>query len=165
MARSTSNLNLTLFDSSDIVDFDQINNNFNILDNVIYIVKSGQVVSTFNDGSGANSSFRWYYKKFSDKTINLSGAINISNLVANEPDSTISGGYRSKVVEVVIPTTFDLSNIISVHTSMVSNSYDWLANVQSTATNKIAFCVVSPVQQSSYYNRTIYMDVTISVNN
>ena len=70
MSSITSNLGLTIWNESDPVNFEDINNNFEKIDRLVNCIESGIVTSTYTGGT--NPTAEWRYKKYSDGTDDMS---------------------------------------------------------------------------------------------
>ena len=78
MPNTTSKLGLNTWLENDVVDFEEINENFEKLDNMVMCIESG--TKTANFSGGTTSVATWRYRKYSDGTVEMSAKLEFTNL-------------------------------------------------------------------------------------
>lgn len=153
MSSNTSNLGLTIWNESDPVDFEDINNNFEKIDRLVNCIESGTVTSTYT--GGINSTAEWRYKKYSDGSVDMSTVLYFSNLTCNggtEPP------YYSVNSSVNFP--FNFSRIYDVQMHLVSNNSGWLSNVTgATINNSISFKLFNITKETEDAYKQIFISI------
>lgn len=154
MASQTEKLGLYTWLENDPVDFEQLNNNFEKLESCSMVVESGTKTSGYSGGpSGYNAT--WYYKKYSDKTIEMSTKLEFTNLKCNYGESA---PYHSGDSTVYFP--FNFSKIYDVQMSLASNTLGWVVNVTGQSIiDKIMFKVMNVVKEETESYKQVYITV------
>ena len=153
MSSKTSKLGLTIWNDTDPVNFEEMNANFKKIDGLVNCIESGTVTSTYT--AGLNSTIEWYYKKYTDGTIDMSGVLYYTNLKCNGGDTA---PYYSVSSTVNFPFTF--SNVYDVQMHLVSNTFGWLADITGeTISTNVTFRVCN----MSIENDEIYKQVFINI--
>ena len=101
MSSNTSNLGFTIWNESDPVNFEDINNNFEKIDRLVNCIESGVVTSTYT--GGINPTAEWRQKKYSDGSVDMSTVLYFSNLTCN-------GGTEPPYYSVNSSVNFPLNN-------------------------------------------------------
>lgn len=153
MANRTKNLHLNTWLENDPVDFEEVNENFEAIDQLVMCTESGSKTAGYSGGS--ESVATWRYKKYSDGTIDMSAKLNFTNLKC---DGGSSSPYYSGGVEVNFP--FEFSEIYDVQMHLASNTIGWVSDITNKSViNKVSFRVMS----MNYENTGIYKQVFINV--
>lgn len=118
MPKKTERLGLNTWLENDIVDFELMNENFRIIDEAPSIVEAGTTTSTYTDSSSKTTT--WYYKKYSDGTVEMSAKLGYTGLLCNQGTQA---PYYSNASDVNFP--FDMSKVYDVQVSMSSNTFGW----------------------------------------
>lgn len=155
MAVKTPILGLNTWLENDIVDFEEVNENFELIDSFAICTESGTKTAAYNGGS--NETATWRYKQYSDGTVEMSTALYFSNL----PCSTGSGApYRSNDVTLYFP--FNFSSIYAVHTDMAAPTVGFITNkTDRTILDHMIFNVQSMLDESQAED--IYKQIFITV--
>ena len=153
MPNTTKNLGLNIWLENEVVDFEEINENFKKLDTMIMCVESG--TKTANYTGGSDSVATWRYKKYSDKSIEMWAKLQFTNLKCN---GGTSSPYYSGESKIYFP--FTLSSVNDVQMHLASNTIGWVSDItgQSVLDN-VQFRVMS----TAYESTTIYKQIFINV--
>lgn len=153
MPNTTENLGLNIWLENEVVDFEEINENFKKLDTMIMCVESG--TKTANYTGGSDSVATWRYKKYSDKSIEMWTKLQFTNLKCN---GGTSSPYYSKESKIYFP--FTLSSVNDVQMHLASNTIGWVSDItgQSVLDN-VRFRVMS----TAYESTTLYKQIFINV--
>lgn len=122
MSSKTSNLGLTIWNDADPVNFEEINANFKKIDALINCIESGTVTSTYTGGSF--DTIDWYYKKYSDGSVDINGVAYYTKLKCNGGSEA---PYYSDTSTVNFP--FEFSRIYNVQMHLASNTFGWISNI------------------------------------
>lgn len=153
MPNTTSNLGFNVFLENDVVDFDDINANFEKLDGMILCTESG--TKTANYTGGTNSVATWRYKKFSDGTIEMSAKMEFGNLKCN---GGASSPYYSGTSTVYFP--FALSQVYDVQMHLASNTIGWVSDITGKSVlDYVMFRVMGTAYESDYEYKQIFINV------
>ena len=172
-SKKSKNLNMNLFLETDYVDFEDINNNFEIIDSKPFCVKSGFTIAKYqqyilsngneNTQYGSETDVKWYYKVYNDKTFEMYAKIELTNL---QCITAIGSLYRSGYVRVAIPskysdnTTFNIASIRDIKLSLSSDSYDWpVLTTRSSINDYFTFRLVGPKAEKTSIYRQIFLNV------
>lgn len=153
MPNTTKNLGLNIWLENEVVDFEEINENFKKLDTMIMCVESG--TKTANYTGGSDSVATWRYKKYSDKSIEMWAKLQFTNLKCN---GGTSSPYYSVESKIYFP--FTLSSVNDVQMHLASNTIGWVSDItgQSVLDN-VRFRVMS----TAYESTTLYKQIFINV--
>lgn len=122
MPNPTTNLGLNTWLENEVVNFEEVNQNFEKLDTMVMCIESGTKTSSYSGGS--DSVTTWRYKKYSDGTIDMSAKLNFTNLKCNSGSAI---PYYSSDLKVYFP--FALSEVYDVQMHMASNTIGWVSNI------------------------------------
>lgn len=153
MASQTNRCKFNTFLENDVVDFEQINENFEKLDAMGFCVETGTKAANY-DGT-TSGSILWRYRKYSDNHVELSIKLEFGNLACN-------GGtevpYSSGQVNVYLP--FKFSDIYNIQMHMSSNTVGWVQDVTAKgSSDKVSFKVLSMDKETV----TVYKEISIIV--
>ena len=153
MPNTTTNLGLNTWFESEVVDFEQINANFEKLDTMVMCLESG--TKTANYTGGSDSVATWRYRKYSDKTVDLWAKLNFTNLRCNGGSGS---PYYSGDSKIYFP--FALSAVTDVQMHLASNTIGWVSDItgQSVLDN-VRFRLLA----TEYESQPLYKQVFISV--
>ncbi len=153
MPNKTTNLGLNVFLENEVVDFEQINNNFETIDKQIYCVESGTITSNYTGGS--SSVAVWRYKKYSDGTVEMSTKIEFTNLKCNGGNSA---PYYSGDSTLYFP--FTLSEVYDVHMHLASNTIGWVSDTTGYSINDfVIFKIMSMSLEEDYIYKQVFINV------
>ena len=153
MPNITKNLGLNTWLENEVVDFEQINENFEKIDSMVMCVESG--TKTANYTGGSDSVATWRYKKYSDKSIEMWAKLQFTNLRCN---GGTSSPYYSGESTIYFPLTLASVNDVQMH--LASNTIGWVSDItgQSVLDN-VRFRVMS----TAYESETLYKQIFINV--
>ena len=113
MSSLSSNLGLKLFDESDYVDFEDINNNFELLDTANACKSVDTATSTYTNGS--SSVANWYIKRYASSYTECETTLNFASLSASSSSSSYTVGdtslYAVAVTELTLPVAYTSQKI------------------------------------------------------
>lgn len=122
MPNPTTNLGLNTWLENEVVNFEEVNQNFEKLDTMVMCIESGTKTSSYIGGS--NDVTTWRYKKYSDGTIDMSAKLIFTNLKCNGGSAI---PYYSVDSKVYFP--FSLSEVYDVQMHLASNTIGWVSNI------------------------------------
>lgn len=122
MPNTTTNLGLNTWLENEVVNFEEVNQNFEKLDTMVMCIESGTKTSSYSGSSDGVTT--WRYKKYSDGTIDMSAKLNFTNLKCNGGSAI---PYYSVDSKVYFP--FSLSEVYDVQMHMASNTIGWVSNI------------------------------------
>ena len=153
MPNKTNNLGLNTFLETEYVDFEQIKENFEKIDDLVSCVESGTKTSSYTGGS--DSVVTWRYKKYSDGTIDMSAKMEFTNLKC---DGGSSSPYYSGDSKVYFP--FSLSQVYDVQMHLASNTIGWVSDITGKSVlDHVMFRVMGTEHESSYVYKQIFINV------
>lgn len=154
MPNQTTNLGLTTWLESDVVDFEQMNANFEKIDALVNCIESGTKIGTFSDG-GATNTATWHYKKYSNGSIELDARLVFDNLICASGDGI---PYYSDSVSIVYPFSFSSVYSLSIHA--VSNNIIWATDISGgSSVDGATFRVLTRSKESSASYKQVYISV------
>ena len=153
MPNTTQNLGLNTWLENEVVDFEQINENFEKIDNFVVCIESGTKTSNYTGGS--DSVATWRYKKYSDKTIEMWAKLQFTNLKCN---GGTSSPYYSGESKIYFP--FALASVNDVQMHLASNTIGWVSDItEQSVLDNVRFRVMS----TSYESQPLYKQIFINV--
>ena len=169
----TKNLGMNLFIDTDVVDFNDINKNFNVLDALPFCVKSGVTTATYqqyilkngneNTAYGNPIDVKWNYKIYNDKTFEMYAKIELTTLSCT---AAIGSLFRSGYLRVYLPnkysdgTMFNIAEVSDLNINMSSDSYDWIILTNGPSiVNNFTFRIVGPKKETYSVYRQIFVNV------
>ncbi len=153
MANLTEKNGFNIFLENDVVDFELINANFEKLDGMCLCTESGTKAGNY---SGVTSgTILWRYKKYADKTVELSVKMEFGNIRCN---SGTNAPYMSGQINVYFP--FKLSNVFNIQTNMSSNTVGWVHDITP---NGALDCVSFKVASMQLESVNVYKEISINV--
>lgn len=153
MPNKTSKLKLNTFLENEAVDYTQVNENFEILDKCPICTESGEKTSAYTGASSGNAT--WYYRKYSDGTVDLYTKIETTALKCS---SGASAPYYSDTIKLVLP--IELSTIYSTEINSASEYLGWMANVTGKNVNDyILFRAAGAKIESSNAYKCVFIHI------
>ena len=153
MPNKTKNLGLNTFLENEVVDFEQINENFELIDKKIFCMESGTVTSNYTGGSSNVAT--WRYKKYSDGTVEMSTKIEFTNIKCNGGEAA---PYYSGDSELFFP--FALSSVYDVHIHLASNTIGWVSDITGhSVIDKVMFRVMAMQFEEDYIYKQVFVNV------
>lgn len=153
MPNTTSKLGLNTWLENDVVDFEEVNENFEKLDNMVMCVESG--TKTANFSGGTTSVATWRYRKYSDGTVEMSAKLEFTNLKCNGGSSS---PYYSGDSKVYFP--FSFSSVYDVQMHLASNTIGWVSDITGKS---VLDYVMFRVMGTAYESENVYKQVFITV--
>lgn len=152
-SNKTTNLNLNTWLENDPVDFEEVNENFEKIDNLVHCIESGSATASFTGGT--TSTVTWHYKKYSDGTIDMSAKLYFTNLKCN---GGTSSPYYSGSSTVYFP--FTLSEVHDVQMHLASNTIGWVSDItDKTVLDSVMFRVMSTAYESDEIYKQIFINI------
>lgn len=153
MPTPTPNLGLNTWLENEVVDFEEVNENFEILDDCVMCIESGTSSTSYT--GGATGTAIWRYKKYSDGTVDMSTKIEFTNLKCNGGSSS---PYYSGTSTLYFPLS--LSSVYDVQMHLASNTIGWMSNITGQSVlDRVLFRVMG----TEYESTEIYKQVFINV--
>lgn len=153
MSNVTDNLQFNVWLEDDVVNFEEINANFEKLDSMVMCVESGTKTSAYSGGSSSNAT--WKYKKYSDGTIEMSSKLEFTNLKCNGGSAA---PYYSGSVLVNFP--FDLKEVYDVQMHLASNTIGWVSDITGKSVlDSVNFRVMGMSSESTYVYKQVFINV------
>lgn len=153
MSTKTEKYGFNTWLETDPVDFEEINENFRALDGYNLCIESGTVTSQYSGGTASTAT--WHYKKYADKTIEMSTKIEFDNLRCNGGDSS---PYYSESSKLHFP--FELSKVYDVQMHLASNTIGWVSNITGKSViDYVLFRVMGTAYESTEIFKQIFINV------
>lgn len=153
MADQTAKNKFNIFLENDVVDFEQINENFKKLDAMNLCIESGTKTASYTGGVIGTAT--WRYKKFADGTIEMSTKLEFDNIKCNGGSSS---PYYSGTLTVNFP--FSLADLYDIQMHLASNTIGWVSDITGKSVlNYVMFRVMS----TSYESENTYKQIFINV--
>lgn len=153
MANQTTNVGFNVFLENDVVDFDEINYNFEKLDGMALCIESGTKTATYSGGISGNAN--WYYRKYSDGTVDLFVKMDSESLKCNTGTKI---PYVSSAVTVNFP--LQLTSILDVQMSVSSETFGWISNITAKNTlDSVKFQIAAPSTETTSVYRQVFINV------
>lgn len=153
MPNLTKNLGLNTWLENEVVNFEEINSNFEKIDGLVTCVKSDTVTSAYSGGVSGNAT--WRYKKYSDNTIEMSTKLEFMNIKCNGGSKA---PYHSGDLKVYFP--FNLSEVYNVQMHLASNTIGWVSDITGKS---VLDYVIFRVMSMEYESTEIYKQIFINV--
>lgn len=125
----TTKLGLNIWLENEAVNFEEVNENFTKIDAIPFCVESGTKSASFTGGASGDVVV-WYYKKYSDGTIELNAKLDYNDLRCVNGEGA---PYYSSESKVNFP--FSLAKIYSVQMHLIDREH--LGWVQDTTPKDI----------------------------
>lgn len=152
-ANRTPNLGLNIWYENEAVNFEEVNENFENLDDMVMCIEHGTITSEYTGGS--ETAAKWRYKKYSDGTVEFISKLAYTNLKCNNGSSA---PYYSASSTVRFP--FSLKEVYDVQMHLASNTYGWPVDMTTESVkDKIEFRVMALSSETT----EIYKQVFVSV--
>ena len=156
MASKTDKLKLNIWEETDVVNFEEINENFKKLDNMIMCVESGISQPTYYQGGYGDSMAKWHYKKYSDGTLEMSAKLEYANLKCNE--KTDQGVYRSSQSLVQFP--FEFKEVYDAQMHLTSNTNGLISdNAGRSIYKDLTFRLIAMAEEKEETYKQVYINV------
>lgn len=153
MPNQTSKMGFNTFLENDVVDWELINENFEKLDNMVLCTESGSKTAAYSGGTSGNAT--WYYKKYSDGTIEMYTKIEFDSLKCGSGSKT---PYYSATSKAMFPLT--LTAVTDVQMHMASDTVGWVVDVTGRGViDYVMFKVTSMDIESTNVYKQVFVNV------
>lgn len=153
MATKTPKLGLNIWLENDPVNFEEVNENFKKIDDMVMCIESGEVSSSYS--GGVSGSTTWKYKKYSDGTIDMSTKMEFTNIKCNGGSSA---PYYSGTLSLYLP--FTLSQVYDVQMHLASNTIGWVSDITGQSVlDKVVFRLLAMENESDYKYKQVFINV------
>lgn len=153
MADKTPNLGLNTWLETDYFDVDEINENFIKLDALSICTETG--IKTASYTGGVAGSAEWYYKKYTDNTVEMSARLYYTNLKCNSGDAA---PYYSGSSSISFP--FKFSKVYDVQMHLASNTKGWICDTTGeTVLDNISFILMNMLKEESEVYKQVFVSV------
>lgn len=154
MPKTTTNLQFNLFEETDVVDFELINQNFEKIDNTKLWIGSDKTASTYSIGE-VNGTASWYYKEMSDRHVEMYTKIDLDTLKCSNGSGV---PYYSDTVTLNLPVPLDSVHDVQMHLN--SSTVGWI--IDETGANMSSF-VKFKVASFNHEPSVIYKQIFVSI--
>ena len=155
MPKTTPNLGLKTWLENDVVDFEQINENFEKIDSMVMCIESGAKTAGYTGGS--NGTTTWRYKKYSDGTVEMSAKMEFTNLKCNGGGEEGSP-YYSGTSTVLFPFAF--STVYDVQMHLASNTFGWVSDITGhSVVDQVIFRAFSLYEETEEAYKQVFINV------
>lgn len=106
MPNYTPNMGLAKPFESDNFDLELLNSNWDKIDSFPYVVESGQTTAYHSNTNASTAQYKkitWYYKKWSDHTLEAHAVAHITGLACNDKQNQ-DGTWRSGYIRFYYPS-------------------------------------------------------------
>lgn len=159
MPNTTTNLGLNVWLENDVVNFEDFNENFEKIDDLIMCIESGTITSGYSGGVSGNAT--WRYKKYSDGTVEMSTKLEFTNVKC---DGGSAAPYYSGTSVVNFP--FSMSSVYDVQMHLASNTIGWISDVtERSVLNNVSFRVMGMEYEDTYIYKQVYINVKGVISN
>ena len=149
----TTNLKLNTWLENDPVDFEEINENFNIIDSLPICIESGTKTGTYTGGTTTVNT--WRYKKYSDGSIEMFTKLEFDNLKCN---SGTEAPYYSGSSKVTFP--FALKAVRDVQMHLASNTIGWISDTTGrNVIDYVSFRIAAIHKEDSAEYKQVFINV------
>lgn len=153
MANQTARNKFNIFLENDVVDFEQINANFEKLDGMCLCTESGTKAANYTGTT--SGSILWRYKKYADNTVEMDVKLEFGNIKCNGGSAA---PYYSGQVTVYFP--FNFSDVYNIQMHMTSNTVGWVQDITAKGSrDSVTFKVLSMTNESV----NVYKEISLSV--
>lgn len=153
-SNKTDKLRLNTWLESEPVDFEEINSNFEIIDNLILISESNTTTAAFTLG-GSNTTATWRYKKYSDGTIDMCASIPYLDLRCSTGSAS---PYNSDISKISFP--FSLKEINNIQMHLSSSNFAWIFDcTDDTVVDSISFKVMTFAAETAASYKKVFINV------
>lgn len=151
----TSKLGFNIFLETDAVDFEDINENWRKLDEMTLCTKSGVKTASYEHGMA--SAAKWYYKIYSDGTLEMSAKLdyNSSRMQCNVGTSApfISG-------QSIVYFPFEFKEVYDVQMHLSSNTRGRIINTNgNTVQNSVKLIFESNEKENTDQYKQVFISV------
>lgn len=160
MATKTPNLKLNTWLESDVVNFEEVNENFEVLDGCIMCIASGMTDSSCSGSSDSRPN--WNYKKYSNKTIEMDTRIPFANSICSE-GVTGTGPYKM-INNCILSLPTNVGTITSITSIQLQlsgeNAYGWAVNLSNKdRIDSIVMNILNSIIETSSSYKEIHVSV------
>lgn len=153
MPNKTTNLDLNTWLENEVVDFSEVNANFEKIDSLVSCIESGTKTSNYTGGS--DSVAKWRYKKYSDGTVEMSAKLGFTNLKCNGGSRS---PYYSGTSNVYFP--FTLTEVYDVQMHLASNTIGWVSDITGKSVlDMVMFRVMATESESTEKYKQVFIQV------
>lgn len=153
MPNKTANLQLNTWLENEAVNFEEVNENFETIDNLVSCIESG--TKTANYTGGVESAAKWRYKKYSDGTVEMSTVVYFTNLKCNGGSKS---PYYSGTSTIYFPLS--LSGVYNVQMHLASNTFGWVSNITGkTVSDYVMFRLMALEYEDTEEYKQVFINV------
>ena len=149
----TKNIKLNTWLENEPVNFEEINENFEKIDALPICIESGTKLGTYTGGSQTSNT--WYYKKYSDGSIEMYTKLEFNNLKC---DGGTEAPYYSGSSKVTFP--FALKAVSDVQMHLASNTIGWISDITGKSViDYVLFRVAALHREDSSVYKQVFINV------
>lgn len=153
MPNKTANIGLNTWLENEVVNFEEVNENFEKIDGLVSCIESGTKTTSYT--GGASSVATWRYKKYSDGTVEMYTKLEFVNLKCNGGSEA---PYYSGDSKLYFP--FELSEVSDVQMHLVSNTIGWVSDITDKS---VLDYVTFRVMAMKFEDENIYKQIFVNV--
>lgn len=158
MPNITNNIGLYTYLENEVVDFEQINTNFEKIDELVSCIESGVKSAEYSGGSVGTAN--WNYKKYTDGTVEMYTGIDVTSLKCNGGTEAL---YYSSEALVAFPFKINIKNIQTHLSSSVVNFVT--DDGEMIAKNNVSFKLHSYTKETSTVSKRLFIYVRGVISN
>ncbi len=153
MPNQTAKVQFNVFLENEVVDYEQVNENFEKLDAMALCIESGEKTASYSGGTSGNAT--WRYKKYSDGTIELYTKLEFENLKC---DGGAAFPYYSGTATVMFP--IQLLEVHDVQIHMASSTVGWVCDVtDKNVLDNVRFKIISTTHETTGVYKQVFVNV------
>lgn len=153
MPGKTAKLGLNTFLENEVVNYEQINDNFEKIDDCCMCYEDGRKISTCS--GDINGQCTWHYKKFTNNEIEMSAKMEFANVKC---DGGSAAPYYSGIARVEFP--FALSSVYDVQMHLASNTIGWVSDITGkSVVDSVSFRVMSMNKETTEIYKQVFITV------
>lgn len=157
MAGTTTNYNFHTWNENDYVNWEDINENFETIDDMFLCISKSTKSSTYKVGTGADQLVSWECKQYPNNVIEMDCVLSFLSLYSNNGSAP---PYYSESVSVNFPSDYNFSQIKNISINMSSDSIGWPVDMSASDDfTKVIFSVLAIAIESTEVNKRVYIKV------
>lgn len=152
MPSMTNKLGLYTFLETDVVDFANMNENFEKIDELLNCKEYGTATAAYSGGSVGTAT--WTYRKYTDGSIELYTSIDVSTLRCN---SGTTAPYMSSEATLALPFKVTIKDLQMHLSSLVPNII--LDQTNAVSSNNLVFKLCNYTKEESNSQKRMFVNV------
>ena len=154
MPTQSTNLSLKLFLESDVVDFEDINSNFEAIDAHIGFKDTTSGTSSYS--GAASGTTTWKITKFYDNTVEMTTVLNLSTVACSTGSAM---PYYSSSISLYFPVALTSFDFVSLNLQSEGTA-GWISDdTAQTNVDHLTFRIASVSSESSAVFKRVFVKV------